>query len=226
MSIIAADNPARSARIARARATYENIAYLGKDLERLHSYRWQLLYVLRSHPKRVLLIGKGDDFVGELLRRARVSVTTLDIDPTLEPDITASVESIPLPADSYDVAICCEVLEHLPFGRFSTCLRELRRVTRSHLVLSVPDIRRFFSFRLSIPKIDIDWQFSMSPERFAGCPHFWEIGFSGTGHRAVRRAVEDAGWNVCESRRVNDLSWHRFFYCQRRRSDGPGNRSK
>lgn len=202
---------------------YGNIAYLGKEFERLHSYRYQLVRALASRPKRVLVVGKGDDLVVDLLKRAGIDVVTLDVDPTLKPDLLASVESIPLPEDSFDVTICCEVLEHLPFDRLLICLRELSRVTKTHLVMSVPDIRRFLTLRLSIPKIEIDWQFSIpkfrvgkvTPERFAGCPHFWEIGFEGTGYKEVKRVIEESGWEIIHSRRVTDLGWHCFFYCHK-----------
>ncbi|MHC4413829.1 MAG: class I SAM-dependent methyltransferase [Planctomycetota bacterium] len=205
-------------------ALYGRIDYLGRRFHRLHSYRYQLIYALRSQPKTALLIGKGDGLVTDLLRRARVDVTTLDIDPALEPDAVGSVEDIPLPGNAFDVAICCEVLEHLPFERFRACLGQLGRVTRRHLVVSVPDIRRFVRFRLQAPRVDLDWQLSLprfgakvTPERFAACPHFWEIGFAGTGSRAVRRAIRDSGWRIDESRRVSELPWHHFFYCTKPR---------
>jgi hypothetical protein len=208
---------------------YGSIAHLGKSFRRLHSYRYQLIYALRSQPRTALLIGKGDGLVMDLLRRARVEVTTVDIDPTLAPDVVASVEDMPLPADAFDVTLCCEVLEHLPFDRFRVCLEELRRVTRGHLVVSVPDLRRFLRFRLQVPRVDLDWQLSLprrglkvTPERFAACPHYWEIGFAGTGGRAVRHAIRESGWCIVESRRVSELPWHHFFYCRKPRPAGPG----
>jgi hypothetical protein len=203
---------------------YGNIAHLGEGFRRLHSYQYQLTYALRSQPKTALLVGRGDGLVEDLLRRARIAVTTVDIDPTLAPDVVASVEDMPLAADAFDVTLCCEVLEHLPFERFGVCLEELRRVTRGHLVVSVPDLRRFVRFRLLAPRVNLDWQLSlprrgltMTPERFAACPHYWEIGFPGTGGRAVRHAIRESGWRIVESRRVSELPWHHFFYCRKPR---------
>ena len=55
---------------------YGNIAHLGERCCRLHSYRYQLIYALRSQPRTALIIGKGDGLVMDLLRRARIAVTT------------------------------------------------------------------------------------------------------------------------------------------------------
>ena len=72
----------------------------------------------------------GDGFVARILRDANVQVTTLDIQADLKPDVLGSVERIPLPDHSFDISICCQVLEHLPFDQFETCLKELHRVAR------------------------------------------------------------------------------------------------
>lgn len=46
---------------------------------------------------------------------------------------------------SFDIAYCCEVLEHLPCGAFEAACAELARVAREQVVLSVPfDERRHF----------------------------------------------------------------------------------
>ncbi len=46
---------------------------------------------------------------------------------------------------SFDLVYCCEVLEHLPFGVFEAACRELARVARDQVVVSVPfDERRHF----------------------------------------------------------------------------------
>jgi hypothetical protein len=204
---------------------YEDIAYLGPDLIRLESYRQQLRYALRCKPRSVLLIGVGDGLVVELLRRAGVLVTTVDIDASLDPDVVASVDSLPLEDEICDVSICSQVLEHLPFDRFEPALRELHRVSRRHLIVSLPDMRKFVSVRLRLPKIRTDRQLSLPRWRPAEIPagrggqspHYWEIDFRGTRYGTVRRAMERSGWRVAEVRRVSDLPWHCFFQLEKHR---------
>ena len=94
-------------------------------------------------PASVLDAGCGE---GELLRRGvlprRARAVGLDVRlgalPRLSPIplVCATVEALPFAAQSFDVALCLEVLEHLrdPAPAF----RELARVARRAVVISVP----------------------------------------------------------------------------------------
>jgi hypothetical protein len=205
-------------------ADHYRSGYLGPDGIRLASYREQLASVLHTRASSVLIVGKGDGLVGGLLGDYGLAVTTLDICAELKPDLVGSVAAIPATNARYDAALCCQVLEHLPFEQFSSALRELGRVTRDHLVLSLPDVRRFFSLRLAATKLHLDWQFSLPrvpapalpQDRFERHGHHWEIGFRGSGFREVCRRIASAGWDVLETRRVSDLPWHTFFRCRAR----------
>jgi SAM-dependent methyltransferase len=196
--------------------------YLGPDAIRLFSYRQQLVFALRYSVKSVLIVGKGDGLVAQLLSDYGVQVTTLDIAADLQPDLLGSVTSIPAAQGSFDLTLCCQVLEHLPFEQFSLALREIRRVTRGYLVLSLPDIRRFVSFRVVLPKVRLDWQLSIPRFRAPVMPaarreqhgHYWEIGYQGSSFRDVRSRVLRAGWHVLKVLRVGELPWHTFFHCK------------
>jgi hypothetical protein len=210
-------------------AQHYHANYLGSDAVRLYSYRTQISYVLRSRARSVLIVGKGDGLVGRLLTEYGMKVTTLDVTGDLQPDLIGSVISIPTANRSFEAALCCQVLEHLPFSQFRTALREIRRVTRGTLILSLPDIRRFFSIRLAAARFSVDWQVSIprfpSPtvpeERTSVHGHFWEIGFRGTPFGVVREDLVRSGWRVHEVRRVSDLPWHTFFYCEVEAQDAP-----
>lgn len=85
-----------------------------------------------------------------LLRRAGIEVTTLDLDPALGTDLVGSVSKIPLTDESVDVALCAEVLEHLPWADVQSAVRELARVARKGAVISVPDVTPYFGIRLPV----------------------------------------------------------------------------
>jgi hypothetical protein len=119
--------------------SYDSWAYNSK--ERLCSFWHQTDEVRRLQASTVVEVGIGNGMVAQWLRDRQVSVTTVDIDPELNPDICASVLDLPMDDDSFDVALCCEVLEHLPFEQVVPALRELGRVARTAVVFSAPDDR-------------------------------------------------------------------------------------
>ena len=200
---------------------YKTAQYLGTTFLRLLSYRMQLRYTLASEPKAVLVVGKGDGIVPSLLEAAGVAVTTLDVAADVNPDILGSVDAIPTRDAEFDATVCCQVLEHLPFDRFDAALYELRRVTRGHLILSLPDVRRFASITIRVPRLHIDFQRTlprwrtktMPPDRLKIHGHHWEIGFRGTEYLIVKRTIERCGWMISGVRRIPENPWHTFFYC-------------
>ena len=191
--------------------------YLGKEIQRFYSYRMQLFYAIKSQPQTILLIGKGDGIVESILRNLDIKVTTLDISKDLTPDFVGTVESLPFKNKSFDVSICCQVLEHLPFEQFRTSLRELRRVTREYLILSLPDARRFLSLRIQFfSKLKFNWQssfFRIRPLEVSPMDeHYWEIGIKGTGFKKIKKEIVESGWEIIEIQRVIDFPYHTFYY--------------
>lgn len=112
--------------------------------ERVCSFWHQFDETARFDPESVLEVGPGAGIVTRCLRGAGFAVTTLDLDPTLEPDVCASVTELPFEDRSFDIAVCCEVLEHLPYDEAERALHEVRRVVRSGAVVSLPDVRPWF----------------------------------------------------------------------------------
>ena len=128
---------------------------------RIHSYAHQIKTVIEQNPSRILEVGKGPGMVAAALRSVGIQVVSMDMQAELEPDLVGSVTQIPVADNSFDVSLCCQVLEHLPFEHFSQALGELRRVTRDALVMSLPDVTPHFYIKLRLPKsLGIDWEFS------------------------------------------------------------------
>ena len=199
-------------------------SYLKTDVNRLFSYKHQVELAFETNPENILIVGKGDGIVGNIISSSGIKVISLDIDRFLKPNIVASVESMPIFDNSVDLCICCEVLEHLHYDSFEEVLKEIYRVTKYCFILSLPDIRRFFSIRLIAPKLKFSYQISLprlrkiefSKNRTKSMGHYWEIGFKEYGFGKIANAIESAGWEIDKSFRVHDMQWHTFFYCKKR----------
>ena len=107
--------------------------------ERFISYWHQIYEIFEFNPKKVLEIGIGNGFASKYLKERSVNVITLDIDRRLNPDIEGSVLNIPIADESFDVVVCYELLEHLPYESFYKALSEIFRVSNSYATLSLPD---------------------------------------------------------------------------------------
>ncbi len=106
--------------------------------------------IVELQPATFLDAGCGEGFVAAMLRRRlpEVRLTGFDLDPaaaavaaTRDPAgsfMTASLSALPFADKSFDVVGCFEVLEHLPGDGPEIALRELSRVARNGVVLSVP----------------------------------------------------------------------------------------
>ena len=107
------------------------------DLNRWISYWWQIETVKKLDKKKVLEIGVGNKTVSDYLKKIGFDVTTCDIDPRLKPDFVGNVTSLPFKKGGFDLVICFEVLEHIPYVSVKKALKEINRVTNESAIVSV-----------------------------------------------------------------------------------------
>lgn len=92
---------------------------------------------------RVLIIGVGDGLMPALISSfCHCAVTTFDYDEALSPDITGDVlELSAYVKECFDVILCCQVLEHIPYMEFEKSLAQIAMCLDEDgkCILSLPD---------------------------------------------------------------------------------------
>lgn len=187
---------------------------------RIFSYAHQIDTVISFEPKSVIEIGAGGGMVTAALRSVGIEVTTVDVQSELKPDVIASVTDLPFEDGRFDVALCCQVLEHLPFDQFVPALKELGRVSRKAVVISLPDCTPHYEVRLRLPKFGLvhktlsrkkDPSSEYRDSRLRRDGHYWEIGYQEVQLADLLQQIQDCGLRLIGSWRTPEMPWHRFL---------------
>lgn len=182
--------------------------------QRFNSYWRQIDLVFSFKPTSVLVIGKGNGLIDWYLKRTIDRVVSLDIDESLEPDVVGDVRKMPFKDDEFDIVLCAEVLEHLPYGDFGNCLNELKRVAKNGVVLSLPHWGYTFKIGIKMPFLgDFKRILKLSGlkfHRFSG-EHYWEIGKRGYSLKRVIQDIKITGYGIERHFVEFNSPYHHFF---------------
>lgn len=164
---------------------------------RWSSFFYQIKLITDSKAKKILEIGPGNGWVARILEDFGLQVSTVDIDQNLKPDYVAHVEDLPIEDNQYDAVVAFEVLEHLPFEKFVTNLKEMARVSNQFVIISLPDHRRILlHFSLKIPflkYIDFFIKIPSFKEHIFDGQHYWEIGKNKYSVGRIKNAIRESG---------------------------------
>lgn len=158
------------------------------------SYWYQLYEVINLRPGKVLEIGIGHRWVADSLRSRGINVRTLDINRRTCPDLLGSVLSLPFKEGTFDLVLCAEVLEHLPLEQFQKAIAEIRRVSSSHVVMTLPDSAPALKIDLDIPFLRpkrFFFKFPFSLKKNLATEHYWEIGKRGVRLSEIVRVLSE-----------------------------------
>lgn len=173
-----------------------NFYYFGYDSKsRWINYWCQINEVLKANPKEILEIGIGNSLVSNYLRNnLKKKVVTLDINKKLNPDYVGDVRRLSdiFYEDQFDLTLCAEVLEHIPFKDLEKALWEMKKVTRNKVIITLPfGGITFFSF--FIPKFKKGFIFSIEKfweEHTFDGQHYWEIGKKGYSRKKIENIFQ------------------------------------
>lgn len=175
----------------------------------------QIDEVSQLKPENVLEIGPGLGVFKKVASAFDIAVETLDLDPELNPDHLGSATALPFEDSAYDVVCAFQMLEHLPYEKSLQAFKEMARVSKRHIVISLPDAKTMWPYRVHIPKFgghDILIPkpiFRLRNHHFDG-EHYWEINKIGF---ELRQIVNDFSKHaqLIKTYRVPENPYHRFF---------------
>jgi len=193
---------------------YCNSNYVTKA--RWVSYWHQINEIVSLKPQTVLEIGIGNKVVSDYLKKSGIKVVMCDKDYHLKPDVVADVLYLPFKKDSFDVILVAEILEHLPFSKFSKALKEIKRVSKRWIVISLPDydIFRFYlglKFFPYVPKFEKTFKVNFPGKHKFDGEHYWEIGKKGYSLSRILKVFELNKLDVLKNYYSNENPYHRFF---------------
>jgi SAM-dependent methyltransferase len=187
--------------------------------ERFATYARQIGETLTLSPENVLEIGIGNSVVSTFLRGAGIPTVTTDLCPDLQPDIAASVTELPFREGAFDTVLCFEVLEHLPFDRFASCLSEIRRISRRYTLLSLPHSGRYYTLTAKLPRfypnIFIEAPYLFPPQHSYNGIHYWEIGKRDFPLHRINTALHEAGYRIDRYYRIPEHPYNAMFVLSR-----------
>lgn len=184
---------------------------------RFASYWHQIREVITREPESVLEIGVGSGFVSKYLRDHGVTLTTIDIESNLGADEVGDARDLPFGDASFSIVTAYEVLEHMPLIDALQALKEMRRVAKSAVIISVPDATRAAVIQFPIPGVTHVRAIVTIPKLFpkshvrTKSGHEWEIGKKGYALKRIKKDIEAQGYIVEKTYRVFENSYHRFF---------------
>lgn len=169
---------------------FERYAHPGRWV----SYYHQVREVLRLAPKNILEIGSGDGvFKNYIKENTDITYSNVDVAEDLHPDVIGSVTKLPFGDASFDVVCAFEVLEHIPFVDFEKALREMSRVSRFGVVISLPHFGPPIKFLFKVPflrEMSFAFKIPFAKANIFNGQHYWEIGKRGYSPTVIRGILE------------------------------------
>ncbi len=203
--------------VDKAHYSFEKYFFPGRWM----SYWYQTKEISQRNDIRTVLdIGPGTTFLKDVLRvhRPDITYTTVDVAEDVLPDVIGSVTKLPFEDGAFDVVCAFQVLEHIMFSDFEIALKEMNRVSRKYVFISLPHFGPSFELWLKIPcikRIKFSFKVPVPLEHVFGGQHYWEIGKRGYSATQVRTILKKHFTIVSEYVPFEN-QYHHFYIMQKK----------
>ncbi len=161
------------------------------------SYLNQIDEIYSTKPKTVLEIGIGNKLIYNHLKEIGIKVTSLDINKNLKPDYIGDIRKLPFKNNFFDTVCAFEVLEHIPFNDFEKSLKELKRVSKKNIIISIPIRKIGIELYIWLPKIhdiyiylDIPFPIKQKKNITDKDCHYWEVNKIGYSKKRILNIIK------------------------------------
>lgn len=190
--------------------------------ERLSSIGHQYRLAIQSRGNSFLNVGSAHGLLELMLSRAGYLVAGLDLSHSFHPSIVGALPSLPLRDKCVDVAMAFQVLEHIPFEMLEACLTALRRVSRTTVIISLPDRTPFWQSGPTSSRLEAlaarfhRWAWARQAWRFETAvmtdpQHFWEIGHGCVTSETIVSVARSSGLVQRDTFRNPCFAYHTYF---------------
>lgn len=137
---------------------YDKLFSFNRDITKIEKERiLDTISLIPDGVSSVLEVGCGDGRIINSLINKYPDICGLDISnealkQVKAPKMKGTLEKLPFSDNSYDIVICCEVLEHLPYNIYEKALKEIERVAKDYILISVPNNENLNNKMIKCPK--------------------------------------------------------------------------
>jgi hypothetical protein len=186
--------------------------------EQFLSYYNQLKLIYEINPSSILEIGVGGRIVEKLLPN-EINYTSFDLSRELKPNVVGTIERLPFGTNVFELVVCFEVLEHLQFEKFVHNLKEIARVSKKDVLISLPYSQHKFMISMSLPFIENVDIILLIPRfyrkhKFDGL-HYWEIGKRNYPMKKVKGEIEKV-FTIKKFFTSKENTYHTFFILEKK----------
>jgi len=195
------------------------------DLRYLHKNRWisywyQFKEAVSLGGKAILEVGPGNGIVANLLKNNGMDVKTVDSDRGNNPDYAEDISgNLSINENCFDTVLCCEVLEHLPYSKFSSALKNMWKISRKNVIITLPYTSKgTIRIRIHIPLTSMSYLKLFTPfpqKHIVEGEHYWEIGKEGYPLSRILGDIEVSGFKIKNHYPIYENPYHYMIICEK-----------